>query len=98
MPENEKNGDSKVVMPASGESGEQKKATFKLNKDYFTSQIHGVIKEIGIIIADVDAFDQSSKYLCQCVSRNVIDDRQMDKTTFPLCQLNRIESLGIESK
>ena len=30
--------------------------------------------------------------------RNVIDSRQIDKSTFSLCQLNRIEWLGIESK
>ena len=30
--------------------------------------------------------------------RDVIDSRQIDKSTFSLCQLNRIEWLGIESK
>ena len=31
-------------------------------------------------------------------SRDVIDSRQIDRSTFSLCQLNRIEWLGIESK
>ena len=30
--------------------------------------------------------------------RDVIDSRQIDRSTFSLCQLNRIERLGIESK
>ena len=32
------------------------------------------------------------------LARDVIDSRQIDKSTFSLCQLNRIEWLGIESK
>ena len=31
-------------------------------------------------------------------SRDVIDSRQINKSTFSLCQLNQIEWLGIESK
>ena len=31
-------------------------------------------------------------------SRNVIGSHQIDKSTFSLCLLNRIERLGIESK
>ena len=32
------------------------------------------------------------------LGRDVIDSCQIDKSTFFLCQLNRIEWLGIESK
>ena len=31
-------------------------------------------------------------------TRDVIDSRQIDKSSFSLCQLNRIEWLGIKSK
>ena len=36
--------------------------------------------------------------LLRGVIRDVIDSRVIDKSTFSLCQLNRIEWLGIESK
>ena len=32
------------------------------------------------------------------LARDVIDSRQIDKSLFSLCQLNRIERLGIESQ
>ena len=43
------------------------------------------------------------EYLCKynifgLRARDVIDIRQIDKSTFSICQLNWIEWLGIESK
>ena len=40
---------------------------------------------------------QNTVYCCHHMARDVIDSRQIDKSTFSICQLNRIEWLGIES-
>ena len=52
------------------------------------------------LIASVQPFQTLGPgYEMHCVFiRDVIDSRQIDKSTFSLCQLNQIEWLGIESK
>ena len=41
---------------------------------------------------------ETNNFFFRPYTRDVIDSRQIDKSTFSICQLNRIEWLGIESK